>query len=119
MVLDRIPSIRDLSVASWLDYTINGLIVGNVYALVAVGLAKKKRKDSRLVHGLPKPIGVTNDPQSQTVLDAVGNEPRHMDELVLRSALPTSAVATALLTLALENVVVEGPSGFFRRANPR
>jgi branched-chain amino acid transport system permease protein len=26
-------------VSSWLDYTINGLIVGNVYALVAVGLA--------------------------------------------------------------------------------
>jgi branched-chain amino acid transport system permease protein len=25
--------------ASWLDYTINGLILGNVYALVAVGLA--------------------------------------------------------------------------------
>ena len=25
--------------SSWLDYTINGLIVGNVYALVAVGLA--------------------------------------------------------------------------------
>ena len=25
--------------SSWLDYTINGLILGNVYALVAVGLA--------------------------------------------------------------------------------
>jgi branched-chain amino acid transport system permease protein len=25
--------------ASWLDYTINGLIVGNIYALLAVGLA--------------------------------------------------------------------------------
>jgi branched-chain amino acid transport system permease protein len=29
----------ETSVSSWLDYTINGLIVGNVYALVAVGLA--------------------------------------------------------------------------------
>jgi hypothetical protein len=26
-----------------------------------------------------------------------------------------SALATALLTLALEDVVVEGPDGFFRR----
>jgi branched-chain amino acid transport system permease protein len=26
-------------VGSWLDYTINGLIIGNIYALVAVGLA--------------------------------------------------------------------------------
>ncbi|WP_407712140.1 ABC transporter permease subunit, partial [Burkholderia contaminans] len=25
--------------ASWLDYTLNGLIVGNIYALLAVGLA--------------------------------------------------------------------------------
>ena len=24
---------------SWLDYTVNGLIVGNIYALLAVGLA--------------------------------------------------------------------------------
>ena len=26
-------------VSSWLDYTINGLIIGNIYALLAVGLA--------------------------------------------------------------------------------
>ena len=25
--------------ASWIDYTINGLIIGNIYALLAVGLA--------------------------------------------------------------------------------
>ena len=25
--------------SSWLDYTINGLIIGNIYALLAVGLA--------------------------------------------------------------------------------
>ena len=25
--------------ASWLDYTVNGLIIGNIYALLAVGLA--------------------------------------------------------------------------------
>ena len=27
------------SVASWFDYTVNGLIIGNIYALLAVGLA--------------------------------------------------------------------------------
>jgi branched-chain amino acid transport system permease protein len=26
-------------VGPWLDYTVNGLIVGNIYALLAVGLA--------------------------------------------------------------------------------
>ena len=31
--------IGTICVSSWLDYTINGLIVGNIYALVAVGLA--------------------------------------------------------------------------------
>ena len=25
--------------ASWIDYTVNGLIIGNIYALLAVGLA--------------------------------------------------------------------------------
>ena len=25
--------------ASWFDYTVNGLIIGNIYALLAVGLA--------------------------------------------------------------------------------
>lgn len=24
---------------AWLDYTVNGLVVGNIYALLAVGLA--------------------------------------------------------------------------------
>jgi branched-chain amino acid transport system permease protein len=26
-------------VASWFDYTVNGVIIGNIYALLAVGLA--------------------------------------------------------------------------------
>jgi DNA processing protein len=45
--------------------------------------------------------------------------PAHVDDVVRKTELSAGAVATALLTLALENVVVEGPSGFFRRANPR
>jgi DNA processing protein len=42
----------------------------------------------------------------------------HVDEIAARSGLPAHLTATALLTLALEDVVVEGPAGFFRRANP-
>jgi DNA processing protein len=39
----------------------------------------------------------------------------HLDEIAARAHLSPQAAAAALLTLALENVVVEGPPGFFRR----
>lgn len=41
--------------------------------------------------------------------------PTHPDEIAERARLPTSSTLTALLTLALKDVVVEGPDGFFRR----
>jgi len=41
---------------------------------------------------------------------------QHIDEIVAKSGFSAQVVATALLTLALENVVVEGPEGFFCRA---
>jgi DNA processing protein len=46
-------------------------------------------------------------------------EGKHLDEIAARSGLSVPVVATALLTLALENVVVEGPEGFFSRAAVR
>lgn len=85
--------------------------------LVALGLTTPAPKDKRVVYGLPRPVLPPSDPSARTVLDAVGDAPIHVDEIVVRSGLATSAVSTALLTLALENVLVEGPSGFFRRAN--
>jgi DNA processing protein len=42
--------------------------------------------------------------------------PLHSDELASRTGLGHADLATALLTLTVENVVVEGPEGFFRRA---
>ncbi|CAO3424704.1 ABC transporter permease [Azospirillum doebereinerae] len=33
------PTFLGLSLGPWLDYTINGLVIGNIYALLAVGLA--------------------------------------------------------------------------------
>jgi DNA processing protein len=48
-------------------------------------------------------------------LDATSTAPLHLDEIATRAALPAQAAAAALLTLSLENVVVEGPPGFFRR----
>jgi DNA processing protein len=53
------------------------------------------------------------------VLSATSADPRHVDAIVEHAHLPAQAVSAALLTLALENVVVEGPPGFFRQALAR
>ncbi len=51
---------------------------------------------------------------ARRALEAVGPEPRHVDEIALRSGLAKGALAEALLTLTLETVVEEGPTGFYR-----
>jgi DNA processing protein len=53
------------------------------------------------------------------ILRAISSVPLHLDAIAAASNLGAQAVAAALLTLALENVVVEGPPGFFRRRNGR
>jgi DNA processing protein len=55
--------------------------------------------EGALLAGLPAPV----------------EPPLHLDEVAARAHLSPQAAAAALLTLALENVVVEGPPGFFRR----
>jgi DNA processing protein len=79
--------------------------------------APRKTKKSEL---LPFPAaprlpvrGLT--PDESALVSALGNEPAHLDDLAERTHLGAQAIATALLTLALEDVVVEGPAGFFRR----
>jgi DNA processing protein len=54
----------------------------------------------------------------RAVLASLDMLPLHSDELASRTGLGPAALATALLTLTVENVVVEGPDGFFRRARP-
>jgi len=49
------------------------------------------------------------------VLSALSNAPLHIDFIAVRAKRAAHETAAALLTLALENVVVEGPPGFFRR----
>jgi len=41
--------------------------------------------------------------------------PVHIDRIVAQTALPARSAVTALLTLSLKDVVVEGPDRFFRR----
>jgi DNA processing protein len=49
------------------------------------------------------------------VLETISQRPLHIDAIVARVSQSAQAVTAALLTLALENVVVEGPPGLFRR----
>jgi DNA processing protein len=49
------------------------------------------------------------------VFDATSTVPLHLDEIASRSHCPPGTVSAVLLTLALEDVVVEDPPGYFRR----
>jgi DNA processing protein len=52
---------------------------------------------------------------AQLVLNVLGSRAKHPDEIAMETGLSTPAVATALLTLALGDVVVEGSAGMFQR----
>jgi DNA processing protein len=54
-------------------------------------------------------------PDEITVFSATCRLPMHVDQILEATGLAAPPAATALLTLALKDVVVEGPSGFFRR----
>jgi len=58
-------------------------------------------------------------PECQAVFQLLSSTPLHLDDLCARSGLPTALVHTALLTLSLQAVLVEGPAGWFRRATTR
>jgi len=55
-------------------------------------------------------------PEARSVMNALSHDPAHLDEIASKSHVSIHEASAALLTLALENVVVEGPAGFFRRA---
>lgn len=55
------------------------------------------------------------DDDAELVLKALGSRLKHPDEIAVETGLSTPAVTTALLTLALGDVVVEGSAGMFQR----
>jgi DNA processing protein len=60
----------------------------------------------------------TISPSESNVLNAILDTPLHPDAIASRAGESSRATTAALLTLALEDVVVEGPPGFFRRRKP-
>jgi DNA processing protein len=67
--------------------------------------------------GRPKQAVQQLSLECQMVLNALSSAPLHVDDLCVQSGLPAALVQAALLTLSLEAVLVEGPSGWFRRLN--
>lgn len=57
--------------------------------------------------------GWTEDEKS--IFSSLSGSPTHSDLIADDAHLSAARTSTALLTLALKNVVVEGPDGFFRR----
>lgn len=49
------------------------------------------------------------------IFSMLSEGPAHRDEIIGKTGLGVSSTLTALLTLSLKDVVVEGPDGFFRR----
>ncbi len=75
------------------------------------GGARVLRSEAEFAARLKEPV---LEGDEKTVLDALVGS-KHPDELVVETGLSASAVSTALLTLALGDVVVEGSAGLFRR----
>jgi DNA processing protein len=67
------------------------------------------------VHASPRRLTEVEE----RVLAATKTTPLHLDAIVELAHLSAQATSAALLTLALEHVVVEGPPGFFRHGNTR
>ena len=57
--------------------------------------------------------------EERTVFSATSMDPVHIDRIIDQTGLQVPPVVTALLTLRLKDVVVEGPDGFFRRKTTR
>jgi DNA processing protein len=66
-------------------------------------------------NALDSSASVPLDPIQSAILRATSSVPIHLDEVAANAHVAVQAAAAALLTLALEAVVVEGPPGFFRR----
>ena len=73
-------------------------------------------KSAPLLKGPPKAPDMRSWSQDEKlVFSILSMDPIHIDKMVGLTLLPVPPVATALLTLRLKDVVVEGPEGFFRR----
>jgi DNA processing protein len=91
--------------------------------LLPRGRGKKSAATPCLPLALPAPLASSTAPPALeltplelALLEMLSNtQAQHIDEIAAKSGLSAASVTTALLTLALEDVVVESPEGFFSR----
>ena len=87
----------------------------------------RKRKHARRAHPTPQ-LSISQGASRTVDVASWTNEEKHVfsclsvertqqDEIIAKTGLGTSSTVSALLTLSLKDVVVEGPGGFFRRSN--
>lgn len=79
-----------------------------------------KRPPAKLIRRIPEdarkaPETEAWSTEERLVFTSLLTEPMHLDQIIEITGLPVPPVVTALLTLRLKDVVVEGPDGFFRR----
>jgi DNA processing protein len=79
--------------------------------LESLGIASSS---GRPAAALDRPLSA-DESAVMAVLARAQRDPLHLDEITALAVLSPQAARAVLLTLALENVVVEGPLGFFRR----
>ena len=83
------------------------------WKLIETG-ARVMRSEEELVESFGR-LAPVFDKEAERVLNSLGSRAKHPDEIAMETGLSTPAVATALLTLALGDVVVEGSAGMFQR----
>ena len=84
-----------MNFSSWIDYTVNGLIIGNVYALLAVGLA--------LIFGVSNLINFAHG-SVYTVGAFIGWAAITLLKLPLAPTIALVVIGSALLGMAIERV---------------
>jgi len=110
-----VPGPEDESKANGYEGCFQELGLGAKLLRRTADLLISARLDSSGVEPLAPPLARSLSSAEIRVLKGLSVTPKHTDEVALHVGLDAPTVTTALLTLALENVVVEGPGGFFRR----
>lgn len=101
---------RELGKELWVVPGIGKEFVGS-WELIEQG-ARALRSEEEFIDSL-KRTDLQGD--ALTVFNALGLRAKHPDEIAVETGLSTPAVTTALLTLALGDVVVEGSAGLYQR----
>lgn len=80
----------------------------------------KMEEPCREAHSLADPRGGVppfSGPLQEKIWASLSYEPQHIEAICLKLQEPCQTVQTELLTMTLEDVVVEQPSSFFRRSS--